>query len=324
MNKKETSIEKQPLMVTIQCITYNHESYIRQCLEGFVMQKTNFRFEAVVHDDASTDGTAVIIREYAEKYPNIIKPIFEIENQYSKHDGSITRIMNEHTHGKYVAMCEGDDFWTDPYKLQKQVDFLESHPNYGLVHTYFNYVNTEDQIIPPPTLFHEQLQSRIFDGYIWDYYFENGGFILTCTCMYRNSLFHQNEQTLFDCGLFMMIARQSKTYCIREITSSYRRNPTGAMCTASQYYSNLQKRVKLYQIYYYFNGFPCNSYYKKDKVATYIKFVFTRYLLYYYQLEEIEKKIIRNIIKNNPSILLTIPSSTIKLICRKIRKLYKK
>lgn len=126
------SEDTRPLMVTIQCITYNHEPYIRQCLEGFVMQKTNFRFEAIVHDDASMDGTAAIIKEYAEKYPDIIKPIFETENQYSKHDDSLRRIMNEHTHGRYVALCEGDDYWIDSLKLQKQVDFLESHPDYSM------------------------------------------------------------------------------------------------------------------------------------------------------------------------------------------------
>ena len=74
--KENVSIQNTQLMVTIRCITYNHEPYIRQCLEGFVMQKTNFRFEAIVHDDASTDGTATVIREYAEKYPDIIKPIY--------------------------------------------------------------------------------------------------------------------------------------------------------------------------------------------------------------------------------------------------------
>ena len=119
-------MEGSPL-VTIQCLTYNHEKYIRKCLDGFVMQKTNFRFEAIVHDDASTDGTANIVREYADKYPDIIKPIFETENQYSKSDGSLNRIMYEHTLGKYIALCEGDDYWTDPYKLQKQVDYLEQH-----------------------------------------------------------------------------------------------------------------------------------------------------------------------------------------------------
>ena len=116
------------LMVSIRCLTYNHSGFIRQCLEGFVNQKTHFRFEAIVHDDASTDGTDEIIKEYAEKYPDIIKPIYESENQYSKKDGSLARIINAHLKGKYVAMCEGDDFWTDPYKLQKQVDYLEAHP----------------------------------------------------------------------------------------------------------------------------------------------------------------------------------------------------
>ena len=131
-------------LVTIRCITYNHEPYIRQCLEGFVMQKTNFPFEAIVHDDASTDGTAAIIREYAEKYPDIIKPIYETENQYSKHDGSLQRIMNAHIRGKYVAICEGDDYWIDPLKLQKQVDFLENHPEYTLSHTAFNFYYQEN------------------------------------------------------------------------------------------------------------------------------------------------------------------------------------
>lgn len=117
---------KLPL-VSIQCLVYNHEPYLRQCLDGFVMQKTNFKFEAIVHDDVSTDGSAAIIREYAEKYPDIIKPIFEIENQYSKHDGSLDRIMRDACKGKYIALCEGDDYWIDPLKLQKQVDLLENN-----------------------------------------------------------------------------------------------------------------------------------------------------------------------------------------------------
>ena len=142
--------ESEELMVTIRCITYNHERYIRQCLEGFTMQKTNFRFEAIVHDDASTDGTANKIREYAEKYLDIIKPIFETENQYSKHDGSIARILNEHTHGKYVAMCEGDDYWIDPLKLQKQVDFLENNPEYTMC--FHNAVVYKEEI-PNVSLF---------------------------------------------------------------------------------------------------------------------------------------------------------------------------
>ena len=127
--------EPLDIIVAIKVIVYNHEPYLRDCLEGFVMQKTNFPFVAIVHDDASTDGSAAIIREYEERYPDIIKPIYETENQYSKHDGSLGRIMNaaiDATGAKYVAMCEGDDYWTDPLKLQKQVDFLEANPEYSM------------------------------------------------------------------------------------------------------------------------------------------------------------------------------------------------
>jgi glycosyltransferase involved in cell wall biosynthesis len=124
---------KEEIMVTIHCTVYNHEPYLRQCLDGFAMQQTDFLFEAVVHDDCSTDGSAAIIKEYAERYPNIIKPIFEKENQYSKHDGSLRRILQAHTHGKYIAICEGDDYWTDPTKLQRQVNFMEQSPDYAAV-----------------------------------------------------------------------------------------------------------------------------------------------------------------------------------------------
>lgn len=114
-------------MVSIVCNTYNHEKYIADALEGFVMQKTNFAFEILVHDDASTDRTADIIREYEAKYPDLIKPIYQTENQYSKHPIT-TFFQLPRVQGKYVAFCEGDDYWTDDHKLQKQVDALEAHP----------------------------------------------------------------------------------------------------------------------------------------------------------------------------------------------------
>lgn len=142
MNKKVIS----PI-VAIHCMVYNHEPYLRQCLDGFVMQQTDFPFVAIVHDDASTDHSAEIIREYAAKYPNIIHPIYETENQYSK-PNAIFRIMFEASkEAKYIAFCEGDDYWTDEKKLQRQVDFLESHLSYaaiaenGLIHNEVN--NTE-------------------------------------------------------------------------------------------------------------------------------------------------------------------------------------
>lgn len=202
---------KEPLMVTIRCITYNHEPYIRQCLEGFVMQKTNFRFEAIVHDDASTDGTADIISEYAERYPEIIKPIFETENQYSKHDGSIRRIMDAHTHGKYVAICEGDDYWTDPLKLQKQVDFMEGHPDHSLCGTngiikfqgyakkerLFNQIKKSKELFPKDIIGHWLLptagilfKKEIYNNYPdWTKKIYSGDLILLLLSMNQGRIF---------------------------------------------------------------------------------------------------------------------------------------
>lgn len=132
---EEKKEELVPL-VSVWVITYNHEKYIRQCLDGIFMQKVDFPYEILTHDDASPDGTADIIREYEAKYPGIIRPIYQTENQYSKVGFSaISRFNSERTRGKYIALCEGDDYWTDPGKLQMQVDFLEAHPEYvGTAH----------------------------------------------------------------------------------------------------------------------------------------------------------------------------------------------
>lgn len=120
-------------LVSICSITYNHAPYIRQCLDGFLMQKTSFPFEIIIHDDCSTDGTTEIIREYTAKYPHLFVPIFQTENQYSKGvRGMFATFVFPCAKGKYVAMCEGDDYWIDPLKLQKQVDFLEANPEYSM------------------------------------------------------------------------------------------------------------------------------------------------------------------------------------------------
>lgn len=120
------------IMVSVICNTFNHGKYVRDALEGFVSQKTNFMFEVLVHDDASSDNTADIIREYEAKYPEIIKPIYQAENQYSK-GVKVTRTFQvPRIKGKYIAFCEGDDYWTDPLKLQKQLDFMEANPDYSM------------------------------------------------------------------------------------------------------------------------------------------------------------------------------------------------
>lgn len=130
MEKRDSAV-----LVSVACATYNQKAYIRQCIEGFLIQKTDFPFEILIHDDASTDGTADVVREYEAKYPDKIKPIYQTENQYSKGVKISPTYQYPRARGKYIALCEGDDYWTDPLKLQKQVDFLEAHPEYGMCYT---------------------------------------------------------------------------------------------------------------------------------------------------------------------------------------------
>ena len=116
-------------LVSISCITFNHAKFLRECFDGFLMQKTNFKFEVVIHDDASTDETKGIIEKYTNKYPDIFFPMYQKENQYSKGvRGMMVKFNFPRCRGKYIALCEGDDYWTDENKLQKQVDFLEVNP----------------------------------------------------------------------------------------------------------------------------------------------------------------------------------------------------
>ena len=153
-------------LVAINCLVYNHEPYLRDCLEGFVMQQTDFPFVAIVHDDASTDHSAEIIHEYAAKYPDIIRPIYETENQWSKSDGSLTKIMDDAidaTGAKYVAICEGDDYWIDPHKLQKQVEFLETNQDFSVCFHPVMVLSQATEEIKPDTLKNVSSETTIYD-----------------------------------------------------------------------------------------------------------------------------------------------------------------
>ncbi len=143
--------------VSIRCTAYNHELYIAQALDGFLMQETNFPFEIVIHDDASTDKTQEIIREYEKRFPKIIAPIYQTENQYSKHDGKLTKLINNACKGRYVAFCEGDDYWNDKNKLQIQIDFLESNPDYFM---HFHNTEIENEIGVSYGLDNEKIEDR--------------------------------------------------------------------------------------------------------------------------------------------------------------------
>ena len=275
-------MDNQDIKVTIRCITYNQKDYIRQCLDGFVMQRTNFRFEAIVHDDASTDGTAEIVREYAEKYPDIIKPIFETENQYSKHDGSLGRIMNANTRGKYVAICEGDDYWTDPLKLQKQADFLDANPQCSL--TYHACKNVFSTPCKVNILCGESVkESYSYIDILSFYPFQ------TATVMYRkeilNSDLYKKAQAIGcpagDQILFLTASRLGTIEGVNEKMSVYRRHEGGI----SQHMYDADKLWKIFKdwqkVALLFGG-EISSFIKKERLSALIvkAYSYKKYFLF--------------------------------------------
>ena len=135
------------ILVSVCCCTYNHEPYIRDCLEGFVKQKTDFPVEYIIHDDASNDKTPRIVLEYAKAYPDKIVPILQGTNQYSQGVDPFSQIVLPRAKGKYIALCEGDDYWTDPLKLQKQVTFMEANPDYSMCFHGADVINQSNRTV---------------------------------------------------------------------------------------------------------------------------------------------------------------------------------
>ena len=230
-------------LVAIKCAVYNHEPYLRDCLEGFVMQQTNFPFVAIVHDDASTDGSAAIIREYEEKYPDIIKPIYEAENQYSKRDGSVGRIMNaaiDATGAKYIATCEGDDYWTDPLKLQKQVDILEKDESLMMCCTNCSVVDKHSVELHAVRggVVKDDIEGRynLRDFFRDNHQYPTLSVVYRCTHTQevRQKYAHTINAFLGDWTLWICLLIYGDMYFLNEVTCAYRINPTSLTHTVNR------------------------------------------------------------------------------------------
>jgi len=219
-------------LVSICSLTYNHENYISQALEGFLMQKTTFPIEIIIHDDASTDNTTNIIREYENKYPDIIKPIYQNENQWSKGIRPSSTYVWPCTKGKYIALCEGDDYWTDPYKLQKQVDFMEANTEYSmcfhLVENFYQDGSKPSFIYP-----YKKRQQPIYSLQDVLKYF----FINTCSVIYRldNKILPEwfSKHMLGDYTLHLLYADKGKIRLIPEVMARYRIHSGGIWSSRS-------------------------------------------------------------------------------------------
>lgn len=213
---------EEHISVSVFCTTYNQEKYIREALDGFINQKTKFSFEVLIHDDASTDGTADIIREYEKKYPNIIKPIYQQENQYSKGVSIALTYLYPRAKGKYIAFCEGDDYWINPFKLQRQFDYMEQHPECSLVSHEAKRITKEGKIIAVErqvNLLERNLDMKTV--------LANMGYIATASMFYRKEYYANNLDFLktiksFDYVLKIILLAQGTAYIINEEMSVYR------------------------------------------------------------------------------------------------------
>ena len=238
-------------IVSVCTITYNHEKFIRQAIEGVLSQKCNFKFEMVIGEDCSKDGTRKIIEEYAAKYPDIIVPLYEEKNIGAKLNATKTL---EHCRGKYIAFLEGDDYWTDPFKLQKQFDFMEANPGYTICFTRVAEKNENggDSSGRFPELTKDDFT---FEDVVM---FENC-FIPTPTLFFVNALpkpmpaFYTQAMS-GDIALHLLISDLGNIKCLPGITAIYREHSGGITKTEIQKKESYRELFKLYEnVNEYFN-----------------------------------------------------------------------
>ena len=268
-------INKSKPIVSVSVATYQHENYIRQCLDGILKQKTAFEYEVIIGEDESDDNTRFICLEYANKYPDKIRLFLRnrktsqcfLNNEFLGRFNGIWNRMS--SRGKYIAMCEGDDYWTDPLKLQKQVDFLEKNKEYGMVHTNFDtyYQNKNYFLENTHSVFNIDLKDDCTLDY-WNFFGKEMATIKTLTVCFRNDLLKKWQSTspknnwlIGDFPMYFYISLQSKVGYINESTSVYRSVPQGS---ASNVGKDNIKKLKIRKTYvdirlYFLNHFKLNK-----------------------------------------------------------------
>lgn len=258
MNEKGNTLP----LVSICCITYNHESYIRECLNGFISQKTNFPVEIVISNDCSTDNTQLIIDEYKKQYPDIFRDVSPHQNLGAIQNFYYT--LNK-CKGKYIAFCEGDDYWIEENKLQMQVDFLKNNPEYGMCYTKANvYIQKEQN-------FRNGAIGAAFDSF--DDLVLKGNRVPTLTTVYRRDLLDRYWQDvqpgtrgwlMGDYPMWLFFSHESKIKFFNKITSVYRVLEESASNT-----SNPQKRAAFVKSVEDIQLFYAQKYYEGERLIQY-------------------------------------------------------
>ena len=267
-------MDNSEIMVSISCITYNHQKYIAEALDGFLMQKTNFKYEIIIGEDCSTDNTKAIIESYRKKYPNKIQLIAYKDNVGATKNQIKTFNISK---GKYIAMCDGDDYWTDPLKLQKQVDFMEHNPNYVICCHYSRVIDETGEIVyenPSPV-------SLEFD--YEDVLLGKKEETRICTLMVKNSpeikklslenWYYQTFGADTFLKLYAMANTKEKIYVLPEVMAVYRLHKDGVYSLID---GQVRKSKMINDFNILINNFSYSAHYKKELLKIYI----TQYLLF--------------------------------------------
>lgn len=268
------------ITVSVCMLTYNHEKFISQAIESVILQETDFPIEIVIGEDLSTDHTRKICEEYQRKYPGKIKLLLR-ESNLGVIKNSIETLKS--CDGKYTAICEGDDYWTDKQKLQKQVDFLENNLDYGLVHTDYTEVDETNKLL---TKYEPKLTENNKNGDIFNLFLEKKYSIASLTVLFKTQLFKDFEKELTslelkmtDLPMWLEFSKKMKVKYLNEVTAAYRH-----LQNSASHSDNIEKiinfKLNSLQIREYF----ANKYYikintNKDKSKIYSNILRDCYLL---------------------------------------------
>jgi glycosyltransferase involved in cell wall biosynthesis len=267
-------VNDNEIMVSVCCITYNHEKYIAQSIEGFLIQKTNFKFDIIIGEDCSTDNTLKVIKQYADKHPDKIKLVTAPNNV-----GSINnqvRVVEAAT-GKYLAMCDGDDYWSDPDKLQKQVDFLEAHPEYVICSHYSRVIDEDDntlylasEIVPLTYSYEDLLLGRREETRIGSLLLRNSDAVRQLS---NEDWYYKTHGTDKFFKLFITAETGGKIYVLPEVMSCYRHHAGGVWSMVD---SSMRKKRMVSDFNLIIKNFTYTSLQKRKL----LKYYFDHYFLF--------------------------------------------
>lgn len=307
--------------VSVSIITYNHREYIAQAIESALMQETDFEYEIVIGEDDSSDGTREIVLAYQERYPDKIRLFLNDRENVIYIDGKPTGRWNlinnlRHARGQYVAWLEGDDYWTSPYKLQRQVDFMDAHPDYAFCfHEVMHYYEDENQRMMRPN---RNLSKEIYT--LEDLLKDN--FVASCSVVFRNRLFGEFPDWYYtvamgDWPLHILNAQYGTVGYIDEVMAVHRIHDSGIW--SSRNATNLLRALIFFLETLQHHLSPEYSQILNDSIAQrHVRLVRALVLAGDFEGARVH---LSNLIMQRPVPLKFLPKVTVRVIGRDIKRL---